>query len=1021
MRVLPDFARLAKLISFFILLMMFQSALAVATPDVANNDTTIDRIQVVKQQINLLKSRLTQSEHELKNLQNEHNKQVSQLSLEKVNKNLLDKANLDISVAKSNLDSINIELTDSQQSITWLEKNIQEIDNQLNVLNMFNMKLAGNSIVSPHELRADSAYQKKLLQLEKNRVESLSSLQKVASEILQFKKDRYNFIYTLLKSHNMLLVKQQRMKDELMYQELQNQWLQQVSTLSGMIAKIDPTKSRESKNSYTELERGIFYANESANYAYIQSLIARYKDQLQQMKLTILKSNSISLLNEMGDQIQTLSKQISRLNTVLDSRVKLINKHITYLSQKKEVTEQITSYLKKLDKINNQYQTSATLLKELTASAFEFRVNLDKALQNELSSRQGVPVFEMKTLFDIGKELLLLPPLAFQVIISLSTTLIKAFRSTSILAWSIFIFYQGALLFGLLFLHRILSFLQNRQSPWRDAINSKWISLQWLKRNFMDFAIIGNIIGSMFFFHVPLKNYIFVSYLSLVWIIAKSILTVARICLVETTHHTAGHDVKLYQRLRWIVIVGGTIIALTVFVHQLPLIYELKMLCGQLCLLFLSIVSLLLLRSWDVIPNLVLISTETQHPYLQKSIRLLGVLIPLLMLGNSIIGLMGYMNLVMTIAWYESIFLAVLIVYLIVRGLLTDTMEQASHLMIQYVSNGWLWTEAFLKPLDKILRIFLFLFACGSLFVAYGWDKQSPIVVWLNWLIHYQLINLWNTAITPLSLIELFILTSVFYWSAKWIREFVYRALSAHTKDMGIRNSLSILSQYTVVFLGIFVCLRVLGINQQALGMIAGGLAFGIGLGLRDLANNFACGFLILLERPLRVGDIVNISNIEGEVIHIGSRAITVRTWDHMELVVPNVEIFNKSFTNWTAKDNIVRTVVPIKINRYDNPHEVKIIIHNVVAAHKGVLSEPAPEVFLKEMNDTVMDFELRFFVNIRQVPSRISVTSAVLMNIWDAFAKHGIKPPYPQHEIFLRNDLPATLAFQKKGSEGVG
>ena len=150
---------------------------------------------------------------------------------------------------------------------------------------------------------------------------------------------------------------------------------------------------------------------------------------------------------------------------------------------------------------------------------------------------------------------------------------------------------------------------------------------------------------------------------------------------------------------------------------------------------------------------------------------------------------------------------------------------------------------------------------------------------------------------------------------------------------------------------------------------------------------------------------------LEGEVTHIGSRAVTVRTWDHMELVVPNTEIFNKTFTNWTAKDNTVRSVVPIKISRYDNPHAVKTIIQDVFSTHKDVLNDPMPEVYLKDMSDTLMEFELRFFVNIRLVKSRICVISDVLITIWDAFAAHGIKPPYPQNEIFLRGEMADLLA----------
>jgi potassium efflux system protein len=305
----------------------------------------------------------------------------------------------------------------------------------------------------------------------------------------------------------------------------------------------------------------------------------------------------------------------------------------------------------------------------------------------------------------------------------------------------------------------------------------------------------------------------------------------------------------------------------------------------------------------------------------------------------------------------------------------------------------------------------------------YGWDKQSPIVERLTGLLHYQLVNVLNTTITPLIIMELFVFISVFYWTAKWTREFVFRLLLSRTKDMGIRNSLAILCQYTVIILGIFLCLRILGINLQALAFAASMFAFGVGLGLRDLANNFASGFLILLERPLRVGDYVNISGSEGEVVHIGSRAVTIRTWDHMEFVVPNTEIFNKCFTNLTAHDNVVRTVTQVNISRSDNPHEIKAIIQNVLETHPQVLKDPIPEVFLRDINDLHMEFQLRYYVNIRQVKSRTSVLSDVLMKVWEQFAAHGVKQPYPQHEVFLRqqsllSDGKSSFTIEERGIE---
>jgi len=121
-------------------------------------------------------------------------------------------------------------------------------------------------------------------------------------------------------------------------------------------------------------------------------------------------------------------------------------------------------------------------------------------------------------------------------------------------------------------------------------------------------------------------------------------------------------------------------------------------------------------------------------------------------------------------------------------------------------------------------------------------------------------------------------------------------------------------------------------------------------------------------------------------------------------VLVHNAEIFSKSFTNWTAKDHIVRTVAAIKIHRHDSPHNVQLLIYQTLANHKDVLHDPMPEVFLKELADELIEFEVRYYVNLRQVRSRMCVRSEVLMAIWDVFEKHGIKPPYPHREILINN-----------------
>jgi len=184
---------LRRLINFhiifiFTLCLNIIPAALYAQPVKKTDDVMIDRIQLVTEQINLLKNRLSQGEQELAELQQQHDKQISELAIEKVSKRLLDKSALDVSVSKSNVDSINIELTDTQQTIVWIEKSIQEIENQLNVLSIFGLKVAKDESINLNELRSDLGYQQKLLDMEKNAADLFAKLTKECGQHIEFKK-----------------------------------------------------------------------------------------------------------------------------------------------------------------------------------------------------------------------------------------------------------------------------------------------------------------------------------------------------------------------------------------------------------------------------------------------------------------------------------------------------------------------------------------------------------------------------------------------------------------------------------------------------------------------------------------------------------------------------------------------------------------------------------------------------------------------------------------------------------------
>ncbi len=974
-------------ISLLIVLIMAFSLVRAESIIVVDNQ----KIQLMSAQIELLKNRYLQAKNQLQTLQDQ---QVAAISNEQMSKDLLNQLAFDISLAKSNLNSINIELAESQQTIHNLGKNIQELHNQINIVHIFGPKNSHNQMMNPAELRENISYQKELLNLEKKRASYLLKLQKMADNTIRLKMARYAQINTLLKAQNLTEMKNKEVKAEATLQQQQAVWLKRSAALQMQL-----NQTAHNLDERNRLQAEIFFVNQHVDFTYLQMLITRYMQQLQQLKISSLHSNSITLLNQIADQAQSLTKQLNRMNALLNDRMNiLIKRNDLFVAVNQADNNELAGLIE-------QYKMAVTQVERITQEVTSFRATLDQLLKQELSSRQGLPSFGSKAWLDVGGELLLVPSLTFQMMKNLSFSVMRAFHQTSL--WGlIFLLVLEVLWVFLLFgvhqyFKRIIAVIPDHEF---GHLNLKWLSIKLIDRTMIDCAVILNLLGLFYYLNLPSASFYFLIELALVWLIFKVILVLARLYLLETVTHREGRDVRLYYQLKWIFLAGGLITMLTVLVYQLPFIYEVKDLFARLFLFFLLIASLFLLKEWELVPGLILPYIDERRTYFKRVVRLLGMLVPLVILINAAIGLFGYVNLILTISWYESIFLLVFVAYLLARGVVNEALNRVSSLLIRHVSNGWLWTEAFLKPIDHVLRIILFLFAWTILFLLYGWDQQSPVVERLDNLLHYPVVQMLNTTITPLSIIELAIVISLFYWAVRWTREFVYRLLLSRTKDLGLRNSIAILSQYAMIVIGLFICLRLLGIDLKALTFVATAFAFGVGLGLRDLVNNFACGFLLLIERPIKVGDTVSINGYEGDVTHIGGRAVTIQTFDHMDVIVPNAEIFSKSFVNWTGKDNVVRTVINIKMNWHDNPQAIQNIIYQVLNNNKDVLKDPPPEVFLKELTEGLREFEIRYYLNLRQVKSRLGLRSEVLMAITDAFEKNGITPPYPHHEILMKN-----------------
>ena len=498
---------------------------------------------------------------------------------------------------------------------------------------------------------------------------------------------------------------------------------------------------------------------------------------------------------------------------------------------------------------------------------------------------------------------------------------------------------------------------------------------------------------------IPPASYQLVFVIFAVWFVFRITINITRLALLETLSDVAGLDVRLYHRLKLTFIVGGIITVGTVISHYLHMHYLVTEFFDRLFMIFLFTVSIVLLRGHSVLLTLLHSYLKPNKFYTKRALDLFTILVPLSLLVNGALGIIGYVQFAWSMSYYQAIIVIVVISYVVLRGILLDALEFISKTMISKLNNGWLWNEALLKPLHKILLYLTMIFLAMVVFRLYGLDSNTSVVNFLLDVWQYNIFNVSRISITTKSLVEFFILVALLIWLSKWSREFCYRWLFNNVIDPGLRNSLSIFSQYAMMAIGAIITLTVLGIDISGISMILGGLAVGMGFGLRDFANNIVGGLVMLIERPVKEGDLISVANIEGRVIHIGLRSMIIRSWDNYEVVLPNADTFIKPFTNWTHKDSVVRTVVAIKVNRHDSPLKVQQLILDVLKIMPEVLDNPSSQVFLKHIDDALIELEVRYYINVEQ-HSRVEVRSNVLFAIMAQFKAAGIKAPIPPIQI---------------------
>ena len=284
-------------------------------------------------------------------------------------------------------------------------------------------------------------------------------------------------------------------------------------------------------------------------------------------------------------------------------------------------------------------------------------------------------------------------------------------------------------------------------------------------------------------------------------------------------------------------------------------------------------------------------------------------------------------------------------------------------------------------------------------------------------LLQVQLFTIQNTPVTFLKLVIFVMLIIGFSFLASFVKRMLNnRVLPKFVKDSGLRYTLSRMSQYVVVVIGVFISFQFLGINMTGLAVIFGFLSVGIGFGLQNITSNFISGLIVLFERPISVGDRVSVNNIEGDIQEINIRSTKVKTLDNISIIVPNSEFVSKDVINFSHGDPTYRLSVDVGVSYSSDLDKVLKALNEVAEESDDVMENPSHDVQLRNFGDSSWDMKL--FVWIPDVKKRYNVLNNLNQAIVRKFAEYEIEIPFPQRDLHVRSGLNNESKDVDHGSE---
>ena len=399
---------------------------------------------------------------------------------------------------------------------------------------------------------------------------------------------------------------------------------------------------------------------------------------------------------------------------------------------------------------------------------------------------------------------------------------------------------------------------------------------------------------------------------------------------------------------------------------------------------------------------------EQAHRFLQRHWATISALISAFLIGVVLLDMLGFRytanRLSQSVVLTVVIVAAMLAAYWVLVATLNRFMWQRLSVPADAPSTD---AETDPKRLERQVKRGLrgLLTLAGAMLVALAWNLGSGDTLPLQGIQLYSVVADDGTRdyVTAANMVDFLLVLILTGWLLRELKTLFELLIFPHLRmDRGKRYALVTLSRYLLFIIGAIIALKILRINLGNLGWLVAAMGVGLGFGLQEIFANFVSGLILLVERPIRVGDLVTVGNVMGNVTHISFRATTVAAFDNEEILIPNKELITGQVTNWTLGNTITRITIPIQAAYGSDVDKVSDILMEIASNDPEVLSDPAPAALFMAHADSGLDFELRVFLGTSGV--RLSTRDRINRAVNKAFASHGIEIPYPQRDLHIRS-----------------